>query len=354
MVPSSARRRLREPAAGEWDFPRSATGVAHLVAYAAAHGLTAGRALAGTGLSPDDLRKAGLEVTAAQELGVVRTLQRHLSREGMEHDVEHDVGRDVGRSYHLTSFGVLGWAMLGSRTVLDAMNVALRYLDLSFTFALPRADVVGDQVRITVDGSTLPADVRTFLVSRDLAAIRTALGELVPGGIATTEERPDDVASDRAVLCFGVEELDRELSRADPRLAALGDELCRDVVSRRRERSGTAQQVRVHVTQHLAAGAPLALVARDLGLSERSLRRQLVAQGTSYQALLDEVRESMATELLGAGLPVAVVAERLGYAGAASFIHAHRRWTGRTPGPRPASDHDDPSGRHRLHPGSIR
>lgn len=319
------RRRLREPVAGEWDFPRSATGVAHLLAYAAAHGLVADRALAGTGLLADDLRVAGLEVTAAQELGVVRTLQRHLGGpSGAE------AGRDVGRSYHLTSFGVLGWAMLGSRTVLDAMNVALRYLDLSFTFALPRADVVGDRVRITVDGTTLPDDVRAFLVARDLAAIRTALDELVPGGIAVAEEVAGGAA--RAVLSFDVDQLDRELSRADPRLAALGDELCRDVVSRRRERSGTAQQVRVHVTQRLAAGAPLGLVARDLGLSERSLRRRLGAQGTSYQMLLDEVRESMAGELLGAGLPVAVVAERLGYAGATSFIHAHRRWTGRTPG----------------------
>lgn len=317
------RGRLREPAAGAWDFPRSASGVAHLVAYAEPRGLRAPVLLAGTGLTPADLRVAGQEVTAAQELGVVRTLQRHLGA---------GAGREVGESYHLMAFGTLGWAMLGSRTVLDAIDVALRYLDLSFTFALPRADVVGDRVRVTVDGSTLPADVRDFLLDRDLAAIRTALGELVPGGVPATERVEDAVG----VLEFGVDQLDRELSRADPRLAALGEELCREVVARRRERTGLAQQARVHITQRLAAGAPLPVVAHDLGLSERTLRRRLRAQGTSYQALLDEVREHVAGQLLGAGLSVQVVAARLGYAGPTSFIHAHRRWTGATPAGRPS------------------
>lgn len=317
----ATQRRLRGPVAGEWDFPRSASGLAHLVAYGERHGLPAARALAGTALGPADLRVPGQEVTAAQELAVLRTLQRHLPSDG-------EAGREVGESYHLTTFGTLGWAMLGSPTVLEAMNVALSYLDLSFTFALPRVDVVGDRVRITVDGTTLPGDVRAFLVARDLAAIRTVLGELVPGGIATRQEGDDAVA----VLTFGVDQLDRELSRADPRLAALGDDLCRDVVARRRERTGLAGRTRVHITQRLAAGAPLGPVARDLGLSERTLRRRLGAQGTSYQALLDEVRESMAGQLLGAGLPVGVVAERLGYAGATSFIRAHRRWTGTSPG----------------------
>lgn len=311
---------LPEPVARTWDFARSSAGVAHLVTWAAAHGLPPERALAGTGLGPADLRVAGLEVTAAQELGVVRTLQRHLARGA-------SAGAEVGASYGVASFGAFGWALLSSRTLLDALVVALRYLDLSFAFALPRADLDGTDVVVTVDGTSLPGDVREFLVLRDATAVRTVLDELLDGLDLVVEVGPE-----RAVLRLGAHHLARELSRADPRLAALAEELCHDVVERRRARTGIAQQTRVHVLQRLPSGAPMAQVVRDLGLSERSLRRRLAASGTSYQALLDEVRESVAAELLGAGLPVRDVAQRLGYAGSTSFIHAHRRWTGRTPG----------------------
>ena len=99
-----------------------------------------------------------------------------------------------------------------------------------------------------------------------------------------------------------------------------------------RARTGVAQQVRVLITQRLAEGAPMATVAGDLGMTERTLRRRLGVEGTSYRALLEEVRESLAAEMLATGrLAVEDVALRLGYAEASSFIAAFRRWTGRTP-----------------------
>jgi AraC-like DNA-binding protein len=54
--------------------------------------------------------------------------------------------------------------------------------------------------------------------------------------------------------------------------------------------------------------------------------------GTSYRALLDEVRRALAEELLVATpLSVDDVAIRLGYAEATPFIYAFKRWTGVTP-----------------------
>ena len=62
------------------------------------------------------------------------------------------------------------------------------------------------------------------------------------------------------------------------------------------------------------------------------LRRRLEEEGTSFRALLDEVRETHAEELLTRGaVPVEDVAFRLGYAEASSFIHAFKRWKGVTP-----------------------
>jgi AraC-like DNA-binding protein len=77
----------------------------------------------------------------------------------------------------------------------------------------------------------------------------------------------------------------------------------------------------------------MARVAAELAIDERTLRRHLSAEGTSFRALADEVREALAHELLTtAGLTVEETAQRLGFHDAAGFSRAFRRWTGTTPG----------------------
>jgi AraC-like DNA-binding protein len=308
---------LREPAASDWGFSRAAAGVGHLVRYAGAHDVPASRALAGTGLREVP---AGSEqmVTAAQELAVVRNLRRILG----------EVGADVGRTYRAESFGVLGFALLASRTVLDAMDVALRFIDLSFAFAIPRAEIDGPEVTVRVDGAPLPADVRRFLVARDATAIRTVLDGLVPGGVGGSL----DVGVDAATITFARTELSRPLVRDHPAARANAESICAGVVADRRQRSGLTQDVRVLIAQQLPSGPSAVGVGAALGMSERTLRRRLVDEGSGFQELLDEVREPLARALLtGSSLPVAEIGRRLGYSGASSFITAYRRWTGATP-----------------------
>ncbi|MGC7311866.1 helix-turn-helix domain-containing protein, partial [Mycobacteroides abscessus subsp. massiliense] len=55
---------------------------------------------------------------------------------------------------------------------------------------------------------------------------------------------------------------------------------------------------------------------------------------TSYRALLDEVRETLARELLRNGLSVREVSDRLGYSEPAAFTHAYTRWRGMPPSAR--------------------
>jgi AraC-like DNA-binding protein len=307
---------LPEPVTRDWDFARGVAGVAVLVEYATEQGLAARTALAGTGLAAADLEDPDREVTAAQELRVVR----NLIRSG------HADGAAVGRKYHLSAFGILGYALLSSRTLLEAMNVALRFLDLTYIFVIPQVRLEGDQVTVVLDAETLPADVREFLVRRDLAAIDTMIAEVVAGTL------PTRVSVERRTLSFPADHLERRLPQANPSTQALCAQLCADLASRRRDGSGLAQQVRVLLAQRLAFDPSLSGVAAGLGVSERTMRRRLAAEGTSFQALLDQVRSALARQLLDSGaLSVEEVAHRLGYAEASSFIQAHRRWHGTTP-----------------------
>ncbi|MFS3127990.1 AraC family transcriptional regulator [Nocardioides sp. Bht2] len=332
---------LERPAALSWDFARDAAAVALLLDAGQEWGLDAPQLLAGTALTADELATGDRLVTARQELRVVRNLR--AARPDLR-------GVELGARYRAESFGVLGFALLSSATVAEAANLALRFIDLSFSFAIPDARIEGETVVVEFDDSALPADVRQFLAERDLTAVWRVLDQLRPGGfpataVELTGPRPADPRRYRELfgtepvfdatvdrLTFTASLLNTRLPTGGGAAHTMSEAMCAELVSRRRQRSGIAQEVRVLIAQRLVAGAPMAEVCAALGLGERSLRRRLAAEGTSYQGLLDEVRETLAVQLLDTGLlSVDDVALRLGYAEASSFIVAFKRWRGTTP-----------------------
>lgn len=98
------------------------------------------------------------------------------------------------------------------------------------------------------------------------------------------------------------------------------------------ESASPAARVREHLGLFSGDFPVAADVAAALGTSERTLRRKLGEEGTSFRALLDEIRYAKAQQLLaGTSQSVEAIALQLGYAEAASFIHAFRRWAGEPP-----------------------
>lgn len=73
-------------------------------------------------------------------------------------------------------------------------------------------------------------------------------------------------------------------------------------------------------------------VAARLCMSPRTLRRQLGAEGTSFQALRDQARQRDARQLLeSSALDIQAIAARLGFQNPPSFTRAFKLWTGVTP-----------------------
>lgn len=73
-------------------------------------------------------------------------------------------------------------------------------------------------------------------------------------------------------------------------------------------------------------------LARQVNLSERTLRRRLGAQSAGYRSLRDAALYERAKDLLrNSGMTVAEVAEVVGYADAQAFRRAFRRWSGESP-----------------------
>lgn len=317
-----------------------------LLDFATAHGVPRAVALGGVPVDEAVLADPAGVVPADVELGVLENLSSALA----EHPA---LGLELGARYHLTAFGILGYALMSSRTLAEAMELALRFLDLSHIFTVPEVTLDGDDIAVELHAVDLPEELGRFLAERDVSAILTVLSELVPGGaVCATVELASPVPADvgrwrdrlgvspafdapRTVLRIPATELTRPLPQGNPHSQALAEQMCRDVVARRRGRSGVTEEVRVWITRnlpHIATAGGMPQAAAALVMSERTLRRQLASSGTSYQSLLDEVRQALAEEMLDTGvLSVEDVAQRLGYAEASSFIHAFKRWRDETP-----------------------
>jgi AraC-like DNA-binding protein len=135
-------------------------------------------------------------------------------------------------------------------------------------------------------------------------------------------------------IAFDRELADRPQMHQNPQLYAL----LRAEAERRLDQieSGTRSAAVLH--QYLLATPPsripdMAGAARDLGMSERSLRRHLSAEGTSYRNVVQSALETSAGRMLrDPALAIKEIATALGFADAAAFVHAFKRWTGMTPG----------------------
>ena len=76
-----------------------------------------------------------------------------------------------------------------------------------------------------------------------------------------------------------------------------------------------------------------ASIARHLGLSTRTLRRQLQSMGTTHREQRDRARRAMAVTMLRTGeASLSEIANRVGFTDSAAFTRAFRRWMGTTPG----------------------
>jgi AraC-like DNA-binding protein len=101
----------------------------------------------------------------------------------------------------------------------------------------------------------------------------------------------------------------------------------------RRAQSSISEQVKWILKRQLAGSRPeIAAVARELGLSDRTLQRRIIDDGATFRQLLLEARQELAHEYLNRPeMDVTEVAFLLGYEDSNSFYRAFRTWEGTTP-----------------------
>lgn len=322
---------------------RSIYSIVQMVDTAAEHGMSARTCLADSGLAPEQLLQLELQVSPQQEFAVIANIVRELPQ-------VPDLGLRMAGRFHMPVYGVLTFAMCSCATAGEAIDLGLSYHELSFTLVEKHQRVVGDELVFTFEDRHIPAPLRRIIVERDMFALPRVmdevLGRQMPKRMARFAYPPPPYAK-RYTELLGFEPefnapahqivVDAAFRRMPmPQANAATLRHCQAqlqaIVAQHKVWRGTAGKVREMLLRRPAMGADMEEVAAALRMTSRNLRRVLEAENTSFRSLADEVRQTVAEELLGLGKSsVRDIAARLGYSEVSSFTNAFKRWTGRAP-----------------------
>ena len=127
--------------------------------------------LTGSSIAPAQLQDPHLEISPDQELQVIHNLVRlHSNVTGL--------GLLAGQQYHITAYGIWGYALITCPSFRNAVELGLRYLDLTFAFAKITFAETEQFANINMQADHLPPAVRRFVIERDSAALQILQQEL--------------------------------------------------------------------------------------------------------------------------------------------------------------------------------
>jgi len=297
------------------------------------------------------LRNCGLtraDLNDPDRTASIQEMSRLLSRSTELANCEH-FGLFLSRSVNLRSLGLVGRLVRFAPTVEAALD------ELCTNFAVHDTGGIVE-VRLEHETATLAYTVHATGIATPEQVYDFATGvmrnimlelcgaEWQPSLVMLPRKSPRNLVPYRAIfdaplqfdavtaaVAFPGHWLSQPVPGADPVLYRL---LLREVQARMEEGNPlVCGDVRRAIVGQLHEGeCSRREVARVLGLHERTLCRRLQSSGTTFQELLDEVRSEIAQQLLhDTHVPIAQIAQALGFRNSTVMARAFRRWNGLSP-----------------------
>ena len=263
-----------------------------------------------------------------------------------------DLGLRFGSTLAVRQFGLVGYTMLHSRTLLQAFGRMVRYGRIL-------SDLASDLALEKVDGGWRLTNLRPLPAFRHLrqpvdesfaaivAIARQITGEdIAPRRLDFPYQRPARLEAlrsyFRADFRFGApagsivmrdRDMKLPLIGADEDLTGYLDQLAGQKLDELSRQETFLGRVNRAIWQSLSDGQPtLTEVATELNMSPRTLQRRLSEEEVSFTDLVDAMRREMAPILLeDRQMAVYEVAYLLGYGEPSTFFRAFRRWHGQSP-----------------------
>ncbi len=262
------------------------------------------------------------------------------------------LGLHIGERASEAAFDLVAHLIVHAPTLREGVELCLRFqrmfaddAELSLHEKDATAAIHMDFPRTSPRADRMHAE---FVMAGLLRMIRALVGSrAVARAVRFEHARPDHHAEYARIfggverfrqkvtgIAFDADLLDRPQLHYQPEL----HEVLRSQAERKLDRLTRGVTLAERLKQHLVARSPLGQapdmtsIARDLGMSERSLRRRLSEEGTSYKAIVNEAFGKAATWLLSdSKRTIQETAHAMGFSDPTAFHRAFKRWTGMTP-----------------------
>lgn len=261
------------------------------------------------------------------------------------------LGLHMGERTSPSALGLLGHLLISAPTILDAFRLFFRYhrivsdsepSELSFdgdyatlTYDFPRSTPICNRIRAEF-GLVQVGNLGRSMLGIELDAVEVRF-EHPPTDYLDEYERifrsPILFNRPKTQIVFPVEILQRQLLHADAIMHALLMEEADKQLEQLRGSKTIADEVEQFLLHSMEDRKPtINRVAEHFGINERTLRRKLESQETSFSELMGKVQCKYAKNLLkDSEVPVESIAERLQFSEPSAFYRAFKRWTGLTP-----------------------
>ncbi|MEM9489333.1 MAG: AraC family transcriptional regulator [Myxococcota bacterium] len=301
------------------------------------------RELQRVGMSADDI--------TARDHRIARSAYVALWQRLVEISGDPDCGLHLAEQKRHGVMGVLEYACASASTVAHGLQRLASYGRLLHdcgSYEFHRDDRHGRFVYRASKRTPAPRAAIDWSFTYLFLASRRAAGEefsaqrvrvqyaapSTPSELARIFGCPVEYECDISELLLDREIIDLPLATADPALARLMDQFAEDHLTSLPGIDTFADVLRRAIAERITddGPAPLADVARALGMSSRSMQRQLRDRGETFQRVTTEVRMNAAAEhLKDSQLAISEIAFKLGYSQVSAFHRAFRRWFECTP-----------------------
>lgn len=295
------------------------------------------------GLSLADIDDPDLVIKAAAQIKLLQ-----LASELLNDDL---LGFHLARDFDLREVGLLYYVLSSSSSFADAVKSAQRYTrivneGIEIRGRVDHAAIIGLNY-LNVDRKSDRHQIEFWLAAIVRMCRQLTNTRIAPLRLKVRHFRETTPPEFRAFLgcdmAFGadVDEIvlpehvnALPIDGADQHLHQLLVRYADDALAERTAESSDLRcRVERAITPLLPHGnAKASTVARELGLSDRTLARSLAATGVTFSGVLDQYRASLAkTYISHRDLSISQIAWLLGYRDVSALADAFKRWFGITP-----------------------
>lgn len=255
-----------------------------------------------------------------------------------------------GTSINLTEHGKLGHLAFSCASFEEALKNTVKYIKILNRMYSLDAHLKGDLARLTMDTILPSQDLYVSEMEQMISALHKALS-LIPNhpsvikGVYFKYKRPAHAdlykeyigdychfgCAENAIE-FSTLEFKKYWNYGDPMIAKIAQKNLDEALDKMKDMDSLTSRIRELILKNPERFPKQEEVASKLNITSRTMARYLQRQNTSYQEIVDKLRQELAFEYLGtSSWTIDEIADMLGYSSAANFGRAFKKWTGKPP-----------------------